>query len=113
MRAWSAGLQTLPLDERLTWCWHEFSTRAVIGTRFQGAGPVILHRARELGLPFAVFTLGTGLLFPETERFMADTEQRLGIAVERLRPAQTVAEQTAEHGPELWRSSPDLCCALR
>lgn len=113
LRAWSAGLQTMPLDERLAWCWQEFGARAAIGTSFQGAGLIILHRAKVLGLPFPAFTMDTGLLFPETERFMDETERRLGITIERLHPEQTVAEQTAEHGPELWNRAPDLCCTLR
>lgn len=113
LRAWSAGLQTMPFDERLVWCWQEFGARAAVGTSFQGAGLVILHRAKVLGLPFPAFTMDTGLLFPETEQFMEETERRLGITIERLRPEQTVAEQAAEHGPELWNRSPDLCCTLR
>ena len=91
LRAWSAGLQTMPLDERLAWCWQEFGARAAVGTSFQGAGLVILHRAKILGLPFPAFTMDTGLLFPETERFMEETERRLGIVIERLRPEQSVA----------------------
>ena len=40
--------------------------RAAIGTSFQGAGLVMIHLARKNGLNFPIFTLDTGLLFPET-----------------------------------------------
>lgn len=113
VRAWSAGLETMDLDDVLRWCWEEFGPRAAVGTSFQGAGLVILHRAKRLGLGFPAFTLDTGLLFPETERFMVEAERRLGVNVERIRPEHTIVEQAAEHGPELWSRSPDLCCALR
>jgi phosphoadenosine phosphosulfate reductase len=35
------------------------------------------------------------------------------VNVVTLRPAQTVAEQDAEHGPRLHDRDPDRCCALR
>ena len=52
--------------EILAWAWDRFGTRAAVGTAFQGAGLVMLHHAKVNGLPFPVFTLDTGLLFPET-----------------------------------------------
>ncbi|MBV9658165.1 MAG: phosphoadenylyl-sulfate reductase [Verrucomicrobia bacterium] len=113
VRAWSAGLETLSLDERLAWCWQEFGKSAAVGTSLQGAGLVILHRSRELGLDFPVFTVDTGLLFSETLTLKAQVEQRLGIQIESLHPEQTLAEQAAEYGAELWKRSPDLCCTLR
>ena len=40
-------------------------------------------------------------------------EEFFGIVIEGLQPAQTVAEQSAEYGPELWKTNPDTCCLLR
>jgi len=99
--------------EMLTWAAEHFGQRAAIGTSFQGAGLVIIDLALEAGLKLPVFTLDTGLLFPETEALAVRLEDFFGISIERVRPEQTVAEQAAEHGPELWKSSPDLCCTLR
>ncbi|MBZ0285999.1 MAG: phosphoadenylyl-sulfate reductase, partial [Anaerolineae bacterium] len=31
----------------------------------------------------------------------------------RIKPEQTVAEQNAAHGPNLWEREPDQCCNLR
>jgi len=53
------------------------------------------------------------LLFPEAYALMERAEARYGIRVERVRPAQTVDEQSAAEGPELWTRDPDRCCALR
>ncbi len=101
------------LEEILGWCWETYGTRAAIGTSFQGAGLVVTDTAYRHGFNFPSFTLDTGLLFPETLALKSKIEQRLGIEIESLVPEQTVEEQAAEHGPELWNSNPDLCCALR
>lgn len=113
IRRKTAEFESASLLEILTWCWEKFGTRAAIGTSFQGAGLVVLHTAYTNGLTFPAFTLDTGLLFPETLELKANIENQLGLTIESLQPEQTVDEQAAEHGPELWARSPDLCCTLR
>lgn len=97
----------------LGWAWNEFGTRAAIGTSFQGAGLVMIHLAREHGWNFPVFTLDTGLLFPETVQLKTRLEDFFGIQIESIVPDLTVEQQAKAHGPELWKSDPDLCCASR
>lgn len=99
--------------EILQWAWERFGPRASIGTSFQGAGLVMLHLARQRQLNFPVFTLDTGLLFPQTLELKKRLEDFFGIPIEGLQPDLTVAEQADVHGPELWKSSPDLCCTMR
>ncbi len=101
------------LDEILSWCWNEFGTTAAIGTSFQGAGIVIIDHARRNGFDFPVFTLDTGLLFPETLELKQRLEERFQIVIESVHPEQTVEQQAAEHGAALWERQPDLCCTLR
>lgn len=105
--------ESAALPEILRWAWEAFGERAAIGTSFQGAGLVAMHTAYEHGFRFPVFTIDTGLLFPETLELKAEIEKLLGISIESLLPEQTVDEQAAELGPELWKSKPDLCCSLR
>jgi phosphoadenosine phosphosulfate reductase len=97
----------------LRWCWERFGTRAAIGTSFQGAGLVMIDHALRAELPFPIFTLDTQLLFPETLQLKTDLEQFFQVEIESLLPEQTPAQQAAEHGPELWKHAPDLCCTLR
>ena len=40
-------------------------------------------------------------------------EATLPVNLRTITPAQSVAEQDAEHGKDLYRTDPDLCCALR
>lgn len=105
--------ETASLTEILRWGWETYGERAAIGTSFQGAGIVVMHTAYENGFRFPVFTIDTGLLFPETLELKAKLEARLGLQIESLHPEQTVDEQAAEHGPELWNRYPDLCCTMR
>ncbi len=102
-----------PTEEILAWAWQRFGTRAAIGTSFQGAGLVMIHLARSHHLPFPVFTLDTGLLFPETLALKQRLEEFFEIRIESLEPDLTLEEQADINGPELWRHNPDLCCTIR
>jgi phosphoadenosine phosphosulfate reductase len=103
----------LGTPEILQWAWDRFGARASIGTSFQGAGLVMMHLAREQGLQFPVFTLDTGLLFPETIALKKRLEDFFGFPIQPLEPDLTVDEQADVHGPELWARNPDLCCMVR
>jgi phosphoadenosine phosphosulfate reductase len=102
-----------PTPEILRWAWNRFGAHAAIGTSFQGAGLVMMHLAQKAGLSFPVFTLDTGLLFPETLALKARLEEFFGTRIESLEPDLTVAQQADVHGPDLWQREPDLCCTVR
>jgi len=61
-------------EEILGWVWEQFGERAAIGTSFQGAGLVTIHHAVRAGIQLPVFSIDTGLLFPET----IELKNRLG-----------------------------------
>ena len=100
-------------EEVLAWAWQRFGARAAIGTSFQGAGLVMMHLAKRNNLSFPVFTLDTGLLFPETLELKKRLEDFFGLTIEALEPDLTVEEQADINGPELWKHNPDLCCTIR
>lgn len=102
-----------PSEDILAWAWEQFGPRAALGTSFQGAGLVMIHLARQQELAFPIFTLDTGLLFPETLALRQRLEEFFGCRIESLKPDLTVDEQADIHGPELWRREPDLCCTVR
>ena len=113
VQALNERFQNQPTEEILKWAWGEFESRAGIGTSFQGAGLVMIHLARKHGLNFPVFTLDTGLLFPETLELKKRLEDFFEIKIESMEPDLTVEQQAKALGPELWKSNPDLCCATR
>jgi len=113
VQALDRRFQDQPTEEILGWAWERFGKLAAIGTSFQGAGLVMIHLAKEHGLSFPVFTLDTGLLFPETVALKKRLEDFFGFSIEALEPDITVEEQADINGPELWKNNPDLCCTIR
>ena len=113
VRALDLQLSQQSTEQILSWAWGRFGARAAIGTSFQGAGLVMIHLAKQAHLPIPVFTLDTGLLFPETLALKERLEDFFGFEIESLVPDLTVAEQADINGPELWKRNPDLCCTIR
>jgi len=105
--------ETAEVGDTLAWAWDRFGPRAAIGTSYQGAGLVMIHKAVQAGLPLPIFTLDTGLLFPETIELKRRLESFFEVRIESIVPDQTPEEQALEHGPELWNRAPDLCCTMR
>jgi phosphoadenosine phosphosulfate reductase len=103
----------LSIEEILAWAAGRFGRRASIGTSYQGAGLVMMHLARQAGLSFPVFTLDTGLLFPETLELKRRLEDFFGCKIESLEPDLTLEQQAEVLGPALWERDPDLCCTTR
>ena len=95
-----------------------------MGRRALPEARLVLDRLRRRGLrdrplisrnelDVDVFTLDTGLLFPETYVLWRRLEERYGLTIRAVRPAETVAEQAQTHGERLREREPDRCCALR
>jgi hypothetical protein len=57
--------------------------------------------------------LDTGYHFAETIGTRDAVATVYPVDIVTVLPLATVAEQDAEHGPDLWQRQPDLCCALR
>ena len=106
VESWSA-------EELLDWALHRFERRIEMASGFGPEGIVLIDIATRLRPDIRVFTLDTGLLFPETYDLMREVERRLGIRVERVKPSLSVEEQEQKHGPALWLRTPDRCCQMR
>lgn len=87
--------------------------RLTFATGFGAEGCVVIDLIARAGLPIDVFTLDTGVLFPETYALWAQLEARYGITIRAVRPAQTIEQQAATHGAALWERDADRCCDLR
>jgi phosphoadenosine phosphosulfate reductase len=106
-------LEGQPADVVLRWAWSTFAPKLTFATGFGVEGCIIIDLLARNALPIDVFTLDTGLLFPETYDLWRRLEQRYDITIRAVRPAQTVEEQAASEGPALWTVDPDRCCELR
>ncbi|HEY0192072.1 MAG TPA: phosphoadenylyl-sulfate reductase [Kofleriaceae bacterium] len=97
----------------LRWASDHLGGKLTFATGFGAEGCVIIDLIARHDLPIDVFTLDTGLLFPETYALWRRLEDRYGITIRAVRPERDVAQQAAEHGPALWQRDPDRCCELR
>ncbi len=97
----------------LVWAARRFAPRLTFATGFGAEGCVLIDMIGRLALPVDLFTLDTGLLFPETHALWRRLEERYGVTIRAVRPARTVEEQARTHGDRLWEREPDRCCALR
>jgi phosphoadenylyl-sulfate reductase (thioredoxin) len=108
-----AELEGASLEAILRYAATRFPGRVGFATAFGPEGCVIVDAIAREGLAIDIFTLDTGLLFPETIELWETLERRYGLTIRAVRPAQSVAEQAAQYGRALWERLPDRCCELR
>jgi phosphoadenosine phosphosulfate reductase len=109
-----AGASVVQAERLIARTLETFPDRTAVSVSFGGAaGMVLLDLVLGIDPNARVFVVDTDLLFPETYALIRRVEARYGIAIEAVRPRQTVAEQAATHGDALWARDPDACCALR
>ena len=113
LTAAAARLEEASAADILAWTAETFAPRATFGTGFGVEGCVIVHLIAEQKLPIDIFTLDTGLLFPETIDLWRALESRYGVKIRGVRPRQTVEVQALHWGPRLWTRDPNHCCQLR
>src|SRR5256885_13816314 len=111
--AMGAELETASLEGILRFAATRFPGRIGFATAFGPEGCVIVDAIGREGLAIDIFTLDTGLLFPETIELWETLERRYGLTIRAVKPAQNVAEQAARYGRGLWERLPDRCCELR
>jgi phosphoadenosine phosphosulfate reductase len=111
--AWFDGIED-PVEQALTvlkWAGDTFGDDFAITSSM--ADGLLAHLAGRAVPGVHVVFLDTGYHFAETIGTRDWISGVLPITLVNVRPAQTVAEQDAEHGPELHQRDPDLCCSLR
>ena len=106
-------LERRPTAAVLRWAAERFGPRLTLATGFGMEGCVLIDMISRHELPIDVFTLDTGLLFPETYALWRRLETRYRISIRAVRPRHSVDEQANHEGLELWNMDPDRCCELR
>lgn len=100
-------------EEILRWAAGRFAPRLTFATSLGIEDCVVTDVIARGKLPVEMFTLDTGLLFPETYALWGEIQDRYGIEIRAVRPVHTVDEQARHEGPALWEREPDRCCDLR
>lgn len=98
----------------IAWAVRVFGQRLALACSFGGpSGLVLLDMLVKIDATIPIYYLDTDLLFPQTYEHVTRVANHYGVHPVRVRPAQTLDEQGAEFGTDLWERDPDKCCDLR
>jgi phosphoadenosine phosphosulfate reductase len=106
-----AEFELAPAEDIVEWAVATFGERFCITSSMGDA--VLAHLAAKVAPGIDVVFLDTGYHFVETIGTRDAVAATLPVNLLTITPVQSVAEQDAQYGPDLWRRDPDLCCALR
>lgn len=87
--------------------------KLAFATGFGVEGCVVIDLIARQGLDVDVFTLDTGVFFPETYELWRRLEARYGITIRGVKPELTIDEQARVHGDKLWERDNEACCRMR
>lgn len=107
----AAELAGATATELLSWTDEQFGPDYVVASNMADAVLVDLAAKVRPGVP--VLFLDTGYHFAETVGTRDAVAQVYDIALINVTPEQTVAEQDATHGKDLFARDPGRCCQLR
>ena len=108
----AAELEQSTAQEAMEWMFEKFGDRHYIACSFQKTSSVTAHLASTVNPEARFFYLDTDVLFEESYETRDRLAETLGVEFDRFHNL-TLAEQEAEHGPELWNRDPDACCGIR
>ena len=106
------GAEELPAEDLLARLVERFHPRLYVACSFQKESSVIVDMLVRVEPEVRLFTLDTGVLFPETHATRRRIEERYGIAVDVYR-GMSLERQAELHGDALWARDPDACCGIR
>lgn len=112
-RALRAGdeLEGAPAEEILRWAVEEFGTKLVVAASMAEA--VLVDMLAGIRSDVPVVFIDTGYHFAETVGTRDAVAATYDLPLISVRPQLTVVGQDAVHGPDLYRTDPDLCCRMR
>jgi len=108
---WGAELELAPAETIIEWAAATFGDRFCLTSSMGDA--VLAHLASKVVPGVDVVFLDTGYHFVETIGTRDAVEATLDVTLVNVTPDQTVAEQDATEGKDLFRTDPDRCCFLR
>ena len=113
LREISADLEHRTPQEVLRWAVDRYRQRVTMATAFGPEGCAIIAMLAEIEPAVRIFNLETGYQFPATLELRERIKEKYGIAVEYVRPAESVPEMEGRFGGPIYGSAPDECCRIR
>ncbi len=108
---WGAELELAPAEVIIEWAAATFGERFCITSSMGDA--LLAHIASKVVPGIDVVFLDTGYHFAETVGTADAVKHTMPVNLLTITPVQSVAEQDAEYGKDLYKRDPDLCCQLR
>jgi phosphoadenosine phosphosulfate reductase len=108
---WGAELELAPAEDIIEWAAATFGERFCVTSSMGDA--VLAHLASTVVPGMDVVFLDTGYHFVETIGTRDAVSSTLPVNLLTITPVQSVAEQDAAYGKDLYKTDPDLCCKLR
>lgn len=108
----STELAGADADRVAIWAHETFGDALVVACSMAG-DTVLPHLVSQHAPGVDVLFLDTGYHFAETLGTRAALDAALDAHIIDVLPDQTVAEQDAQYGPQLYERDPNLCCHLR
>ena len=106
-----AELELAPAEDIIEWALATFGERFCVTSSMSDA--VLSHIASKVAPGIDVLFLDTGYHFAETIGTRDAVEATMPVNLINITPVQSVAEQDATYGKDLYKRDPDLCCKLR
>ena len=106
-----AELELAPAEHIIEWAVATFGDRFCVTSSMGDA--VLAHLVSQVAPGTHVVFLDTGYHFAETLGTRDAVAATLPLEVVTVKREQTVAEQDATYGKDLYKTDPDLCCKLR
>ncbi|HSU37819.1 MAG TPA: phosphoadenosine phosphosulfate reductase family protein, partial [Propionibacteriaceae bacterium] len=97
--------------EIMTWAHQTFGSRLVVTSSM--VDTVMIHLAEQVAPGIDVIFLDTGYHFVETIGTRDAVQAVHNVNLLSITPVQSVAQQDAAYGKDLFARNPDQCCALR
>lgn len=108
---WGAELELAPAEHIVEWAVATFGERFCVTSSMGDA--VLAHLASTVAPGVDVVFLDTGYHFAETIGTRDAVQATLPVNLLTITPVQSVEEQDAAYGTDLYKTDPDLCCKLR
>ncbi|MCS0542913.1 phosphoadenosine phosphosulfate reductase family protein, partial [Aeromonas veronii] len=99
----------------LKWAYRTYSAEDIVyACSFGAEGMVLIDLISKVNKEARIVFLDTGLHFKETYELIDKIKEKYPtLNIELKKPALNLEEQAKEHGDELWKTNPNLCCQIR
>jgi len=108
---WGAELELAPAEHIVEWAVATFGERFCVTSSMADA--VLTDLVSKVAPGIDVLFLDTGYHFVETIGTRDAVQATMPVNLLTITPAQSVEEQDAAYGKDLYKTDPDLCCKLR